>query len=1600
MSPADIDTLVQMVRDRTCERVVPVIAFVFGGGPGTIQNVLENMAFNNPIIIASGSGRCADLIADWTLMHKQIAEFTKDGLRPWHLLETQNNLARAWILNPINGDYKIPQDKITETARNLHIDLEQRVKSIRATLDAIATYSQLHFFDIAAKERADGTKNELLPVVISAIFESPSIKHSVKLPLAIRYDNVEYVERIMSRQGAKMLQTHEMAIDSRLAMFAAFHDQAEVFEKLNEWGFDHRQMDNIILLELHQLAEIQLLSKAKVLEPPLGWIKAERHQKTYPVKEDQEEWLAKSTKLQVDQLKRDWRVLSFEAQSKIVGDDIQRVGWDKLPWLPGWTYRAVHFIGEVAPNFQRIETYLGQEFTLSRVDRDNQSLDISVVFRVGASIDGGRMTDGRTLRGKVLTSQEAERLVQKHLHESANDSWRDAFILGSSQWVALYDPSVPMKTPSLEPNVLLQQHVFDGVVGGLEIDEPGWWTPKKQAGKQRSMSKVLTKYAWEAFRPWLDVDNVKIGVPWWRTPRSTAKQQSSIHEQLYSSSLAGLQRLFWAIMTNRDKLAEVLWTMMPPRGVFAGAFLCGFAISKANLRNPRLAEPRARAWHEKTIKFLDELEKVSDPDCIRAVFDEYLYFGTEEEEYTREHPHEITVYGILSQEEKISDAKIRQGLLLMGCDVDGPKTRIDLAIIADSKEFLGHPATEHFMDELWTAPASVTQYSELMLQDTALASLSTPRMKFVSSTFGWLVFVFIFSTVFMDTSSSGEEHGHWSWSQTGAGYGLQVPTKMTEPSTVEMSFWIWTMMLLCNELYQLESADSFSDYISGSGNLLDATIQTVFGVALLCRVVSYVLFHQGSPDLAGIERCHSTYPSCDIYLVALALLAINYMACGFRILMSLQSNFKDVGVLLIIVQSIVLQDVAPFMVVLIIFIVCFSVSGYFFFLASDQPGTAEQSLSYLNTWLDVGLMQSLPDLLEQDEHLKTPFENWYRFPSRLHYAFMIIFFVLTSIILTNLLIAMMSDRFTKVTARANAEWRVVFSGQVREYTDATVLPLPFAIVEMALNTYYKAWFAREKYRFANNYDGAHEEKSLEKPAWGRHYTWPRPSSRFDLHYAVNHKDLTGKAITEEATRLGQIQAHLDRQLEKADKELLLKKSQQYDEKISLGGEHRQIQVAIIDKSAIETESHTLACELGVQGLWRVGWEHSYTGPGVPVHIGNIPTAMATEDAVLTAFRKFGSVLAATLRFRDSMRDGKPLLSWAIVSFTSTEGANVAVAKAATELGAPGLKVHVLDADQALASTGEMGRVMQLQFAKSEASSVRGDILCETSGVSETVGDRCVAVRLECDGRILIVRKSGVQPMEALLSGTESDNLHTKEQRLLMALASDDSVDGLTKGIVQSSPGTTTLLSTTNTNKPYVLKRVQTGTGLSPTGHRGRTVTSDLDLFEQETLRVTASNSTSMPNAFKPASQQEQEGDNKLRRYDSRDMMGLVPPSPGRSLSPEIGSDLPPPPTLTVGMLAHHSMRSAVRATLFVRRIGDQQQGLDRDADAAMETFRHTEESARAAYASPPIDYEYGDDDYLEPGTVPAVREVEAQQQEEGDSEEENEQTLQALMNEK
>ena len=73
----------------------------------------------------------------------------------------------------------------------------------------------------------------------------------------------------------------------------------------------------------------------------------------------------------------------------------------------------------------------------------------------------------------------------------------------------------------------------------------------------------------------------------------------------------------------------------------------------------------------------------------------------------------------------------------------------------------------------------------------------------------------------------------------------------------------------------------------------------------------------------------------------------------------------------------------------------------------------------------------------------------------MHKAFTFGVFLLTVIILTNLLIAMMSERFSATKMDAKAVWRVQFAGLVHEYYDATVMPLPLNVIEILVDRWYQ-----------------------------------------------------------------------------------------------------------------------------------------------------------------------------------------------------------------------------------------------------------------------------------------------------------------------------------------------------------------------------------------------------------------------------------------------------------------------------------------------------------------------------------------------------------------
>lgn len=104
----------------------------------------------------------------------------------------------------------------------------------------------------------------------------------------------------------------------------------------------------------------------------------------------------------------------------------------------------------------------------------------------------------------------------------------------------------------------------------------------------------------------------------------------------------------------------------------------------------------------------------------------------------------------------------------------------------------------------------------------------------------------------------------------------------------------------------------------------------------------------------------------------------------------------------------------------------------------------------------------------------------------------------------------------------------------------------------------------------------------------------------------------------------------------------------------------------------------------------------FTNTGVTaVHVGGLDGELEDEGRLKALFGEFGTVLAVTLRVRREVKNGKQVVSWALVSFRTAEEAE-GVLGAAADLSArfPGIVLKVLDEGQVIQSTGSMGEVMR------------------------------------------------------------------------------------------------------------------------------------------------------------------------------------------------------------------------------------------------------------------------------------------------------------------
>jgi hypothetical protein len=128
------------------------------------------------------------------------------------------------------------------------------VRDFLADLEVLGKRAQLSFFDLrSVDERALSAKaglNPMLPILARSVFESGTIKASVKLPLAIRLEDAAMVGCLLSQQIAR--DKCALITDARLLVYAAYHDLGSIVDNLLDGGFDAAALDQLIVAEVER----------------------------------------------------------------------------------------------------------------------------------------------------------------------------------------------------------------------------------------------------------------------------------------------------------------------------------------------------------------------------------------------------------------------------------------------------------------------------------------------------------------------------------------------------------------------------------------------------------------------------------------------------------------------------------------------------------------------------------------------------------------------------------------------------------------------------------------------------------------------------------------------------------------------------------------------------------------------------------------------------------------------------------------------------------------------------------------------------------------------------------------------------------------------------------------------------------------------------------------------------------------------------------------------------------------------------------------------------------------------------------------------------
>jgi len=920
-------------------------------------------------------------------------------------------------------------------------------------LDDICAYQSLYFFELDSET----TSNDLLDLMVRSLVDSPAIDERVKVPLALQYDATPAIRVLLDRGGITKSDgiVPDELTDCRPYLFAAYHDKAETCRHLLDYGVDKNALDRLILCELRsdeisQEMRKKFLTRKHLAEPPPWWAGSS------------DQWSA------LDRSKREKAYLPEPDDWKRHRDG---------PWssLPRESQIDTHLFAHCAVTWSKLFGPHTKASIIGQHQKSGKRPDLaSDVVAAVLPLD----------HKALFSAQELFRGGHSLLSEQRTKS---AF----ARWTTT-------------PNQMPSPDLKGCGCCGSQMDD----LADEFDSNSGSSMDLLPISGPQSYSLWYS-------------------DYGNMYERASENPLSDIHRVFWAVTTRRYKLAKLLWERShdPVAAAFAAAW--AFRNLPDAHMNEDDRESEANSYDHAATAIIKRFQESADAKQETAFLQQYLYFGNTQNVDQHEgnpsmprqpcetqprvlnrlwsmpaesmrnifdgkrrdvladgsgdgtfsgnskgSPHPL--YGCLSASQRMQNTAVQDGLMLMGFEGLEP-TRLDMAVTARCKMVLSLDSVEEFMDMLWTRP---TCGRTRILERVLLGGVS-PQLKCKLHIASESLFLMLFVSVFFGMIPG---HAGVSWAPE--------PTNVQ----VEWLFWFWVGSLVLEELRQLYHAGRSTLYIQSSVNKLDVVIMMFFILALGFHL--FELHDLGGDAADWIVQLHMSS-----HRIMHGLLCCDVILVAVRLLYMLAAVSRRLAILLIMTKRMIFEDVRPFLIFAAFVVVSFELAAFHF---SHTLGVSHRFLSFFGLLLDVGELDGIDP--RGPFHAELPDWDVPSLEWRIWLGmFKVIYVVVAVVVLMNLLIAMMSNTYSRIQEQSTTEWRLLFAELVKEYTETPLLPPPLSVLQYAIAGGVKLLMRCPRWRtpaaetqfFAADACGSKGAKDCE---WGRHLS---PTTSFMLAFQLD-----------------------------------------------------------------------------------------------------------------------------------------------------------------------------------------------------------------------------------------------------------------------------------------------------------------------------------------------------------------------------------------------------------------------------------------------------------------------------------------------------------------